>query len=850
MTGLRRKRKIARSAALLGFILATVFWGVSAYAEEKVYDFVILLDESGSMDRNDPYNVRRPACKRIIDKLKVSAQANYVSILKFATMVDEVHGKLTGDYDALYRALDSGLETSKQSKDYTLLDGCPSRGFTDTFAALEKAFKILSSSPVERHGLLVEKVVFLLTDGLTEPWPGMVGPIRDKYLKSIMNMEYSGFCDNGKKGENPYCQEARSESRRLIIEDLLPRFKHNGFRIYAVGFGDADEDFLRLLSRGTLADYQKVRDFSEIDDLIDEYMPPIANEITIFSQRLCDSGSVDIPVTNNLEAIAITINFTKHIANLPVTGGHDIGLSITGPDGTRYDSTNGVSYRTPLDRKNKKHYSHAYFHLENPPDGTWQVSLNPTGYRHFCGQVKAEARLNPPPRLTITPMESGNFEVGIPLKITAWLEDQKEEIIPVDRVEGRIESQSTVDGLHFRSSGGKHIAVFTPAAKDDYRIVVSYYLGQGMAKREKIVSVRSQSPCTLMIQQDEDNATDTMSGVLTSRDGLNLGILGYPILTVKKTMVLQTDGCRKPVAVRLKPLIFSHEKTSTSKIPGSWVKVSPSSSLTLDSQESQELIISVSMGEEVPSNIVDGKYVGLLEISSPGIKEDYVIPVSLNLELPRIMLNGVFIEGDLKPEDFQDLLLFDFRSSLTKDFERSLKMKITAGGKGEDVYYEIQGVVKKKLLEEIIPHFKFIADSTDGYVVERTQPLQDVEGYFERIRSRNGMSALAVCPLRLDLSISNPRYAMESSTGKMMSGFNIAAEEFKSLKINTEMPLNLVVNLANQNTDESRIPAGLYTARLILSGSYLRTCYLPIKIVVPERTLREKWYRWLYGVRN
>ena len=850
MTGLMRRKTTARSAALLGLILAAVFWGVSAHAEEKVYDFVILLDESGSMDRNDPYNVRRPACKRIIDKLKVSGQANCVAILKFATMVDEVHGKLTMDYDALYRALDSGLATTKQRKNYTLLDGCPSRGFTDTFAALEKAFEILSGSPLERDGLPVEKVVFLLTDGLTEPWPGMVGPIRDKYLKSVMNREYSGFCDNGKKGENPCCQEARNESRRLIIEDLLPRFKHNGFRIFAVGFGDADEDFLRLLSRGTLADYQKVRDFSEIDDLIDEYMPPIANEITIFSQKLCDSGSVDIPVTNNLEAIAITINFTRHIANLPVTGGNDIGLVITGPDATRYDSTNGVSYRTPLDRKNKKHYSHAYFHLENPPAGTWQVSLNSTGYRHFCGQVKAEARLNPPPSLTITPMEGGNFEVGAPLKITAWMEDQKGGIISVDRVDGRIETQSTVDGLHFRTNGGKHIAAYTPAAKGDYRIVVSYHMGQGMAKREKIVTVRPQRPCTLMIQQKENNCTDASYGALASKDGLNLGILGYPILTVKKTMVLQTKGCRKPVAVRFKPLTFSHEKVSTSKIPASWVKVSPSSSLALESRKSQELMISISLGKEVPSNIVEGKYVGRLEISSPGIKEDYVIPVSFNLELPRIMLNGVFIEGDLEPEDFQDLLLFDFRSSLTKNFKRALKLKITAGGKGEDVYYEIHGVSKKRFLEEITPYFKFIADSTNGYIVEKTQPVQNIEEYFEGIRARNGMSAMTVRPLMLDLSISNPRYAMESSTDKMMSGFNISAEDVKSLKINSEMSLSLVVNLGNRNSDESRIPAGLYTAQLILSGSYLRTCYLPIKIIIPETTLREKWYRWLYGGYN
>lgn len=847
MTGLRRKKTTTRSATLFGLMLAAVFLGFSAHAEEKVYDFVILLDESGSMDRNDPYNVRRPACKRIIDKLKVSRQANCVAILKFATMIDEVHGKLTMDYDALYRVLDSGLTTTKQSKNYTFLDGCPNRGFTDTFAALEKAFEILSGSPLERNGLPVEKVVFLLTDGLTEPWPGMVGPIRDKYLKSVMNREYSGFCDYGKKGENPYCQEARNESRRLIIEDLLPRFKHNGFRIFAVGFGDADEDFLRLLSRGTLADYQKVRDFSEIDDLIDEYMPPIANEITIFSQRLCDSGSVDIPVTNNLEAIAITINFTRHIANLPVTGGNDIGLVITGSDGTKYDSTNGVSYRTPLDRENKKHYSHAYFHLENPPAGIWQVSLNPTGYRHFCGQVKAEARLNPPPSLTITPMDGGNFEVGAPLKITAWMEDQKGGIISVDRVDGRIETQSTVDGLHFRTSGGKHIAIYTPGAKGDYRVVVSYHLGQGMAKKEKIVTVRLQKPCTLVIQQEKDNGTDARSGVLTSRDGLNLGILGYPILTIKKTMVLQTEGCRKLVAVKFKPLIFSHEKVSTSKIPASWVKVSPSSSLAMDSRE---LMVSVSMGEDVPSNIVDGKYVGRLEISSPEIKEDYVIPVFFNLELPRIMLNGVFIEGDLKPKDFQDLLLFDFSSSLTKNFKKSLKLKITAGGKGEDVYYEIQGVSEKRFLEEIKPYFKFIADSTNGYIVERIQPVQNIDGYFEGIRARNGMSALAIRPLRLNLSISNPRYAMESSTDKMMSGFNIAAEEVQSLKINTEMPFRLVVNLDNQNSDESRIPAGLYTARLILSGSYLRTCYLPIKIVIPERTLREKWYRWLYGGRN
>jgi hypothetical protein len=829
-------------AIFILFVASPVFSSDSLFGDNKLYDFVILLDESGSMNHNDPFNVRRPSCKRIIDKLKLSGLANRISLIKFAARADNEYAQLSLDYEKLYTALDSGLSRTGKKKKYTSLEDCPDRGFTDTYAALKKAYGVLSDSPTRRNSKVVEKVVFLLTDGVVEPWPGSVTSTRDKYLKSVLNGT-PGFCFKGDKNENPYCNEARDVSKRLIIENLLPKFRQKGFRIYAVGFGDADEQFLRALSRTTLADYKKLENYYEIDDLIDGYMPSIANKIQILSDRLCDTRSIKFKVSDNLEVLAITVNFTKHIEDLMVAAENDIGLSIRSPAGDIYDSKTGVSYRTPRDKNNKAHYSHAYLHTINPEPGQWEVSLSPSGYKNVCGEIKAEARLNKPPVLEVSPID-GDFEANTRLKITAWMPGKNNSKIQLDRVSGKVESADSESTLHFeRRSDNRYVALFTPLKKGDYRIIADYVIGKGHVKREEIIHISPEKPCTLSLYCFADERLP-----ISLKDGIHLGILGYPVTRAGKRIEVLSGGCSSPLNISITPLSLIHENDSNAVIPEDWLTISSAEVGMHNNDQSKVLEIILEMKPEIPSNLLDGKYSGMVELRvSEG--EDIMVPVTVVLELPGLMLNGTYLQNKMVriqglPELLQSTLTFDFTSSLTTFHKEQLNFKITAGAKGKNIYYEVTGDPEKLLIENNSP-FKLVSEKKYSYIVEaKNITSEELNRCISELTT--GITGSTVLPLGLDLMSVIP-YFVTSTDGNPISGINISMRPSTHLELNADTLNELTVSLTNKNTDISRIPRGAYHANLILSGEYLRTCYLPVSILIPEQTEREKWFRWLFG---
>ena len=215
--------------------------------------------------------------------------------------------------------------------------------------------------------------------------------------------------------------------------------------------------------------------------------------------------------------------------------------------------------------------------------------------------------------------------------------------------------------------------------------------------------------------------------------------------------------------------------------------------------------------------------------------------------MPQLTINGVYPGTDVGKKQLEEQLSFDFSSTLTDDFKTDLKVKVSAGSKGEDLYYELRGVTRRQIEPVISPEFKVIAQTRRGVIVENAGNVADARGYFKNLTAQAGFDRIDVSALSMDLYVSNPDYVTDQATEAINRDIHIPVEKVNLLQLNVETPLEFKVKLNNMNTGPERIKAGTYTSRLVLTGDYLQPAYLTVRVKVAEKTFREKLYRILFG---
>lgn len=169
-------------------------------------DIRVLIDISGSMKKNDPENLRRPALRMLVGLMQPGTRAGAWTFAKWSNPLVPM-----SDVDDAWKK--SALAKSNQITSPGL--------FTHVERVLEDAIKDWEGKPTKYNRHLV-----LLTDGMV---------------------------DVSKKPEES------AVSRQRIIDELLPRLKEKGVQVHTIALSErADHELMKQLSTGTNGWYQQV----------------------------------------------------------------------------------------------------------------------------------------------------------------------------------------------------------------------------------------------------------------------------------------------------------------------------------------------------------------------------------------------------------------------------------------------------------------------------------------------------------------------------------------------------------------------------------------------------------------
>lgn len=204
-------RNLLGKALLLLMTFMAVQTPVLAQEAENA-DLRVLIDISGSMLKNDPKNLRRPALRMLVGLMQPGTRAGTWTFARWVNMLVK-HGDVDAEWKQQALALSNEIASPGQ--------------FTNIEEALYRATRDWEGgdSRYRRH-------IVLLTDGMVDI--------------------------SKKPGEN-------ASSRERILNALLPRIKNNGARIHAIALSErADHELLRRLAAETDGWYQQINEAEEL----------------------------------------------------------------------------------------------------------------------------------------------------------------------------------------------------------------------------------------------------------------------------------------------------------------------------------------------------------------------------------------------------------------------------------------------------------------------------------------------------------------------------------------------------------------------------------------------------------
>ncbi|MBM3707835.1 MAG: VWA domain-containing protein [Actinobacteria bacterium] len=279
----------------------------SGLSPKSNYDYILVIDESGSMKKNDPQNMRVDAAKLFVYLAEILNKGNRVLISGFgeSTNVYLTLTEISGNEDDISSAI------NKIKSDQKL---------TDIKGALEKIKSILDGRQEKQ-----KTAVIFLTDGsLTindippqsqkgekpvKEKPGKekdekVPPGQDKIYGNITESDkiseqlYAQEGENNDKDELPKSEKQYLEEYRQQLFDLCYKYKYENIVIYPIAFTkEADIELLEQIASITSGACWRAENASDIRNSFLEILKNLTSRFIRIEEQIEDEplkGEIEV----------------------------------------------------------------------------------------------------------------------------------------------------------------------------------------------------------------------------------------------------------------------------------------------------------------------------------------------------------------------------------------------------------------------------------------------------------------------------------------------------------------------------------------------------------------------------
>ena len=260
------------------------------------YDYILVIDESGSMRKNDPKNMRIDAAKLFVYLSETLNKGNRVLVSGFGENTN-IYLPLTdieGNEDEISAALDK-IKSNQQ--------------LTDMKGALEKIKQTLDERREKR-----ETIVIFLTDGALTiddipPEPiDIILPERDRTGRTIISPDSKDTADDGKDtaaaGKSSYLKNYKEELLELCYE-----YKHSGIIIHPIAFtSEAEVEILEQMASITDGICYKPEEAIDLKEPFIDILKVLSRRfIKIQRQEQPEAITGEIPVKSFKEIVIMAI---------------------------------------------------------------------------------------------------------------------------------------------------------------------------------------------------------------------------------------------------------------------------------------------------------------------------------------------------------------------------------------------------------------------------------------------------------------------------------------------------------------------------------------------------------------
>jgi hypothetical protein len=652
-------------------------------------EIILVQDESGSMEKTDPQGVRVLASSILSENLMLAGEGNTLGFLIFASYVTSVIPPTDNFAQIIKASSETPVSRAQGAEYYFTLETTPFRMYTDFFTAISEAKDILSKTPdsINLGGTEYpkNKIIILLTDGKIDPWPGAprFGNISTQYLELIKNYPPGQQRYDAGREFLPKLQEV---DRERINNEILNPLREKGWKIYAIGFSnEVDREFLTFLAHQTGGEAGIAPSYRELKDILESILPRSEKIVIIPAQEFCNVKDVErtINIPSSIKKLLFKIDLTKMVERGPSLTQENLSFTIRSPQGTVYTHNDqGVIWT-----KNKKGriFSVSY-KIDNPPAGNWRITAHSN--ITLCGNIKLMGEREQKLRIELDP-SAENYPLGATVDIITYLEGEKGEILPTNEARGEVLYDGTsYTTLTFSPQEGKWRSHIKFDRAGEYLIKIRLRDSQYNTEIKSEKKVKVGGECALY-------------AVIERGEYIDLGILSPTNKTLTSPLIEVRTNCSSiPVKVRA-PLL----QTAMSTIPTNWISITPSEGYT--SQEMPfRFSFRITLPEQVPPEIEEGRYQGSLRITSPLASAPAEVMVRLDFSPPFISI-------------VPDKLYFNFWWRIGKPSFKEIKISSNQSTK---VYLQLPPSVRRisdeKTDERIIVRIKGIEKRENMFTAE------------------------------------------------------------------------------------------------------------------------------------
>lgn len=579
-------------------------------------NMVIMLDRSGSMGTTDSEGLALPTAAYILDELKFRDPAGSAAVVLFDSDLDvrPADRKLTANIPALIKDL----------------KGIPApEGETEMAGALKVGFKILADGGKGGEAVL-------LTDGAPtslnpENFTGRERSAVERYLQTL----------NQKKADRRTVEaDLGKVLQEFIVKEVVPGYRQTGIRLMPIGFGKADEDFLRQLG-GTVG-CGKVSNVAELIPAVDELIPKGPRTFTMRTKINAEQTTFEIP--ENVDKVRIAILYPEsgkapdNVKPLLRNGGKDYTastadyLDVTRSKGSKaferfiIDKPSAGQWLLRLDRKDKSlPLPAAELLVEMKTNLNLRTSIEPStvciGNEAKIGVV-LESPSSPGKGLTLT-------------NISAEILDEKGKLLQkLSHSDFQADAaQSYWHTLRIPASYGAGVKELHLAA---------YMNNQFLVRASARLTVQPAEACKCPLRLQPEISYGGEKGSL-KRDAIAFkpigaskdqsAAIGGIALRIPAGSIPQHCPREFPIELRLEPLV-SEKGTILSGSAG-WIEILPNKGKVAEAAPFQ-FEITATLPAEISSDLEDGNYKGSIVVVSENLEENVTIPIEIPIKVPVI----------------------------------------------------------------------------------------------------------------------------------------------------------------------------------------------------------------------